>query len=130
LEHAGAILGALATRNAKAAESIELVRSEWRRMQEGGPTEDELAEAKTFLTGSFALQFDSTQSIAAILLSLQEHHLGIDYLERRNALIDGVTLDAVRRVAKKLLDPAALSFAVVGEPEGLRATREIGTAAE
>jgi zinc protease len=47
------------------------------------------------------------------------YDLGIDYLDRRNALIEAVTLDDVNRVAKALLDPTTLTMVVVGEPEGI-----------
>ncbi len=46
--------------------------------------------------------------------------LGIDYLDRRNDLIEAVSLDDVRRVARKLLDPANLHFVVAGQPDGLK----------
>jgi zinc protease len=54
---------------------------------------------------------------------IQSDKLGIDYLERRAGLIDGVTLDQARAVARRLFDPARLSFAVVGDPAGLAPTR-------
>jgi zinc protease len=80
-------------------------------MAEEGPTEAELAAAKKYVIGSYALNnLDSSNAIAATLLSLQEEKLGIDYIERRTALIEAVTLDQVKAAAKKLLtaDPAIL----------------------
>ena len=56
---------------------------------------------------------------------MQFRDLGINYLNRRNDLIDAVTLDDVRRVAERILDPAALTVVVVGKPEGLAATRTV-----
>ena len=58
-----------------------------------GPTEEELAKAKTYLKGSFALNFDTSTKIASQLVQMQLDDLGIDYIDRRNALIDAVTLD-------------------------------------
>jgi zinc protease len=121
----GVVYGTVATQNDRVAESIALIRQEWQRMRDDGPTAQELADAKTYLTGSFALQFDSTGHIAGILLQLQQDNLGIDYLERRNALIEGVTLEDAKRVARRLYDPAALAFAVVGMPAELTPTREV-----
>jgi zinc protease len=94
-------------------------------MRDEGPTAEELATAKTYLTGSFALQFDSTGRIAGTIVQLQQDGLGIDFLDRRNALIDAVTLDDAKRVARRLYDPAALAFAVVGAPTKLTPTREV-----
>jgi zinc protease len=119
MEHAGLIIGGVATRNDAVAQSLEIVRAEWRRMAEGGVTDAELANAKTYITGSFPLRLDSSRRIADILVSVQLDRLGIDYLNRRNEIIDAVTRDQVARVAKRLLDPAALTVVVVGDPQGI-----------
>ena len=125
LRHSGLILGGVATQNARVAQSIEIIRAEWRRMRDEGPTAAELEDAKTYLTGSYPLSLDSTGSIAATLVAIQRDHLGIDYLERRNALIAGVTLDDAKRVARRLFDPDKLSFVVIGSPEGLTGAEEV-----
>jgi zinc protease len=121
--HAGLIVGSVATENSRVAESIALIRQEWQRMRDEGPSAAELADAKTYLTGSFPLSLDSTRRIAGLLVRMQVSGLGIDYLDRRAELIDGVTLEEARAVARRLFDPARLSFAVVGDPAGLPATR-------
>jgi len=126
LLHGSVILGDVATENAHVAESIDLIRAEWARMRDQGPTAAELAAAKTYLTGSFPLNFDSTLRIAGLLVVIQKEHLGVDYLDRRSALIDAVTLADAQRVAKRILDPAALNFAVVGSPGNLPGVRNIG----
>jgi zinc protease len=119
MAHTGVILGGVGTENAHVAESIALIRSEWQRMRAQGPTAKELADAKTYLTGSFPLSLDSTGRIAATLVAMERDGLGADYLDHRSALIDAVTLADAKRVAKRLFDPAALFFVVVGAPENL-----------
>jgi zinc protease len=99
------------TRSDRAPETLQVMRDVIRRMAEDGPTEAELAAAKKFVVGSYALNnLDTSTAIAATLLSLQEQGLGIDYIERREALIDAVTLDQVKAVSRKLLlaEPALL----------------------
>ena len=123
LRHAGLILGNVATENARVAQSISLIREEWRRMRDEGPTETELDEAKSYLIGSFPLGLDSSERIAALLVEMQMEGLGIDFLNRRAALFGAVTLDEARRVARHLLNPDGLSFVVVGDPANLRPTR-------
>jgi zinc protease len=125
LRHAGLILGHVASRNARVAQAIDLIREEWRRMHDSGPTAKELAAAKTYLTGSFPLNLDSTSRIASILVSMQLDHLGIDYLSRRSALIDEVSLADAQRVARRLLDPDGLFFVVVGSPANLSDARRV-----
>ena len=121
--HAGLIVGNVATENGRVAESIALVRQEWQRMRDEGPTAEELDAAKTYLTGSFPLGLDSTQHIAGVLVQMQQDKLGIDYLDRRAGLIGSVTMEEARAVARKLFDPAALSFAIVGDPADVTPTR-------
>ncbi len=88
------------------------------RMAESGPTAEELAKAKAYVKGSYALAFDTSSKIAAALLQIQVEDLGIDYIQRRNALIDAVTLDDAKRVAKRL-GAGGMLVTVVGRPKDL-----------
>ncbi len=111
--------GSVQTANATAGEVIEAVRAEWRRMAEEGVTEAELAEAKTYLTGAYPLRFDGNGTIADILVGMQMAGLGVDYVSERNALVEAVTPEEIDAVAARILRPDALSFVVVGRPEGI-----------
>ncbi|MCX7643876.1 MAG: insulinase family protein [Rhodobacteraceae bacterium] len=113
-------LGQFASANDRVAEAIGVVRAEWARAVEG-VTAEELERAKTYLTGAYPLRFDGNATIAGLLSGMQSEGLPIDYVENRNAYIEAVTLEDVRRVAARLLDPEALTFVVVGRPEGLEA---------
>ena len=117
--HAGVILGQVGSQNAHVAQTIDLIRHEWGRMHDEGPTAKELADAKTYLTGSYSLTLSSTERIASVLTAIQFDHLGIGYLDQRNALIEKVSLADAKRVAKRLLDPKTLLFVVVGSPANL-----------
>ncbi len=122
LDHAAMIVGGAGTANERAAETVSVIREQWRLVAEGGVTADELADTKTYLTGSFPLRFTSSGRIARILVAMRLEELGIDYLDRRNGLIEAVTLDDVNRLAATLLDPDTLTFVVAGQPEGIAAT--------
>ncbi len=119
LDRAGLYMGGVATANARVAKSLELIRQEWARMAEGGLTQEELDAAKTYLTGSFALRFDSNAKIASFLVGAQSANLPIDYIDTRNGLVEAVTLEDVSRVAGRLLKPDDLFVVVVGKPEGM-----------
>lgn len=118
----GLVLGTMSTDNPKAGESLDLIRSEWRRMREEGPSAEELDNSKSSLIGGFALRFDALRPIARFLVSMQWEDLGIDFMDRRNDLMRAVTLDDMKRVARRLLDPDKLLVVVVGRPEGVTAT--------
>lgn len=119
LDHAGLILGSAATANERAAETIEVVREQWGQLAKGTITPQQLEDAKTFLTGSFPLRLTSSGQIAGILVAMQLDNLGIDYLDRRTALIEAVTLEEANRVAQEMLDPVKLTFVIAGRPEGI-----------
>jgi zinc protease len=102
LAHAGAMAAATSVDAANQASTVGIILDEIHRLAEHGPTEAELASAKDYLVGNFALRFDSSQSIARNLLQFQLDRLGIDYVEKRNGLIRAVTLDQVTRVAARL----------------------------
>lgn len=123
MDHAGLILGGLGTRNENVAKSIEIVREEWRRLAREDVGKIELEAAKTYLNGSFPLRFDSSRRIARILVAVQVNKLGIDYLKRRPKLIGAVTVNDVRRVARRLLGSDALTVVIVGDPKGLGETK-------
>jgi len=126
LDHAALIMGGTATRNKRVKESVDLVREIWGGVHKDGVTAEELADAKSYLTGSFALRLDTTSKLAAILVYIEMNDLGIDYLDRRNALIEAVTLDDLKRVAGRVFDPARLSFVVVGAPLGVETVKGPG----
>ncbi|MFZ5790537.1 MAG: M16 family metallopeptidase [Pseudomonadota bacterium] len=121
-DKAGLILGQTATENGRAKESMAVIRKVWADLAAEGPTQAELDDARSYILGSYPLRFTSSRAIAGNLVSLQLDRLGIDYSERRAALFGSVTLDDVKRVAKRLLDPDALTWVVVGEPDGVDAT--------
>jgi len=116
-QHGAVFVGNVATKNEAVGQSLDVIESELKRIAEQGPTAEELAAAKSYLTGAYALRFDSSSSIANQLLWIQIEDLGIDYVNRRNELIEAVTLDDIRRVAKRLIEADRLITTIVGKPE-------------
>ena len=118
LNHAAVLIGGTATRSDATGQAIQVIEDEFRQMAQDGPTEEEVAKAKTYLKGSFALGLDTSSKIANQLVQMQIDNLGIDYIDRRSALIDAVTLADTKRVAKRLLEPGML-VTVTGRPQGV-----------
>ncbi|MDR0252729.1 MAG: insulinase family protein [Brucellaceae bacterium] len=99
------------TRPDRAQQSLDVIRAEVARMAKSGVTEEELAAAKSFAIGAYAINnLDSSVAVARTLVGLQEQDLGRDYIDRRADLINAVTVADVKAVAAKLLkaDPAIL----------------------
>jgi zinc protease len=121
-DRAGLWMAGAATQNARVAETLAVMREVWTALATEGPTAEEVRDAITYLTGSFALRLASSEGIARILVSVQRDNLGLDYLDRRDSLFEAVTLEQVTRVAQAWLDPERLVVVVAGQPEGLEAT--------
>ncbi|PHS76973.1 MAG: peptidase M16 [Rhodospirillaceae bacterium] len=119
LKSSSLLVGSAGTENARVSETLDIVRAEWKRMQQGDISQQEIDDAKTYLTGSFPLRFTSTSSIAGVLVAMQVNTLGLDYLDRRSGYIGKITLKDVQRVAKRLLKADLLDIVVVGKPEGI-----------
>lgn len=118
---ASLIVISTASANERIAEALGVVRNVLARLRADGPTEQELVDAKTYLGGALSLSLDSSPAIAGLLLSMQVDNLTPEHLTRRARLIEAVTLDDVRRLARRLLDDELLTTVVVGKPVGITA---------
>lgn len=120
-DHASTLVGSVATKNESIAESLTVIRDVLKHIASNGPTQEELDNAKKYLVGSYALRFDTSSKIASQLLGLQLEDFGPDYIEKRNGLIEAVTLADIKRVAAAQLDPSQLIVTIVGQPANMKA---------
>ena len=114
-------MGYFSSSNQHVAEAVDVLRQEWDRMANDGVTDAELVSAKRFLTGDYALRFEGNASIAAQLIGVQISGLGLDYINKRNDLVEAVTADDVARVARRLLSSGSLTTIIVGRPANMAA---------
>jgi zinc protease len=115
-QHGAVFVGNVATKNEAVAQSLDVIEAELRRLAAEGPSPDELANAKSYLTGAYALRFESSSGIANQLLWIRIEDLGIDYVDKRNEMIDKVSLGDIKRVAKRLIEADRLITTIVGKP--------------
>lgn len=111
-EGAGLWRGGVASDNKTAQQAMDVIRAEMRRMAKDGVSATRLAAAKTYLTGAYALRFDSGKKIAGQLIGLQEAGRPLSYLKTRNQSIEAVTQDDIKRAAKLLLADGLLLVSV------------------
>lgn len=111
---AALMAGSVSTRRDAVRQMLTVLKNTMRKFAAEGPADDELAAAKQYLNGSFPLAFTSNADIAAQLNEFQCLGLPMDYSERRAGMINAVTVNDVRRVARFLYDPDKLTIVIAG----------------
>ncbi|MHC4049566.1 M16 family metallopeptidase [Bradyrhizobium sp. 25ACV] len=117
MEHSALFIGDTGTRADRADDTIDAIEKEVRRIAEAGPTQKELDEAKSYLKGSQMLALDTSSKLAYALLQYRQDKLPIDYIEKRNAIVDAVTLDDAKAAAKRLWGQGLLTVIVGRAPQ-------------
>jgi zinc protease len=117
MDHSALFIGNTGTRADRASETVDAVNTEVRRMAEDGPTQEELDEAKSYIKGSRMLSLDTSSKLASAMLQYQLDRLPIDYFEKRNAVVDAVTLDDAKKVAQRLWGRGLLTVIVGRAPQ-------------
>jgi zinc protease len=102
------------TKNDSAREAMRIAREEIERIRREPVSEQELNDAKDFLTGSFPLRLDTNRKVANFLAQVEFFQLGLDYPDRYGDFIRKVTREDVLKVAKRYLQPEKLITVVVG----------------
>lgn len=110
----GSFWVSLQTRTETTNQAISGVLAEIKAIREAPVTDQELAEAKSFLMGSFPLRLDSTAKLAQVLAQVEFFGLGFEYFSQYPRWIERVTKEDVQRVAKQYLDPQHYALVVVG----------------
>jgi zinc protease len=119
MDHSALFIGNTGTRADRAGETMDAIDKEIRRMAEDGPTQQELDEAKSYLKGSQMLALDTSSKLASGLLQYQLDKLPIDYIEKRNAIVDAVTLDDAKQAAKRLWSQGLITVIVGRAPQAV-----------
>jgi zinc protease len=116
MDHSALFVGNTGTRADRAGETVDAITREIRKIAEDGPTQQELDEAKSYLKGSQMLALDTSSKLASALLQYQLDKLPIDYIEKRNAIVDAVTLDDAKKAAQRLWGQGLLTVIVGRAP--------------
>nr|WP_306265146.1 pitrilysin family protein [Pararhizobium sp. IMCC3301] len=112
------------TRSDRAAEVKDVIIAELERMAEEGPSKAELRSAKDYLKGAYALRFDTSDKIATQLVGLQIQGRDINYINVRNEMIESVSQEDAKRVAKRIFSNPLLTI-MVGQPPVVQSSEDI-----
>ena len=78
-------------------------------------SEDELADAKNFLTGVFPIRAETQEGLTNLIVNQQLYDLPDDYLQTYRDKIEAVSTADVQRVASKYIKPDDLAIVIVGD---------------
>ena len=112
--HAGAFQIGLTTRPDQAAQAVGVSRKVVRDFVEQGPTDAELAAAKTYLVNSFSLRIDSNRKLLDNVANIGWNGLPLDYLDTWTQQIERVSVADIRRSFARVLQPDRMVTVVVG----------------
>lgn len=101
------------TKNDSAELVISEVLKQMERIRKEHVSDEELSDAKSYLTGSFPRRLDTNRKIADFLTLVEFYNLGLDYMEKYPGYINLVTREDILRVARKYLDPENYVLVVV-----------------
>ncbi|TLY22915.1 MAG: insulinase family protein [Nitrospirae bacterium] len=103
------------TRNAAANQALASVLQELKRIRTEPVSDQELADAKAYLIGSFPLRMDTAAKLASLLNLVELHGLGLSYFDDYPKAIASVTKEDVLRVARTYLNPDLYALVIVGK---------------
>ncbi len=121
LPHNGMFYISFATGNANVTKALGLVRKHLKQIRDEPVGDEELADAKSYLIGSFPLRLDSNAKLLNMIAMMQSEDLPKEYLTDWPKKIAAVTKEDVQRVAQRLILPDAAALVIVGDKEALDA---------
>ncbi len=114
LKRSGELMAETNTRSEATAEVLRLMVDEFARLRREPVREQELADAKAYMTGNFPLTIETPDQIATRVLNVLFYDLPVDDLQTFRQRVNAVTVDDVARVAREYLKPDRLSVVLVG----------------
>lgn len=96
--------------------AVDSILLEITRMCDELVDQDELRDSRAYLTGTMPLQLETNEGVARTILGMERYGLGLDYLQQYEELIQAVTAEQVRMVARRWLSPDTYALAIAGPP--------------
>src|SRR3974390_3385966 len=102
------------TRTEKTAEAVRMIVDLLKEFHDNPAQQDEFDEAKSFISGSFALATETSGQVAERILIAAVNDLGEDYWSNYRERLDALTIGQVRAAVQRFIEPDKLSIVAVG----------------
>ena len=97
--------------------AVDLILVDVKRFREEPVSDEELADAKAYLTGILPLQMETNEGVASILVDTHLYGLGDDFIARYPDIINGITQDDIQAAAQKYLNDDVYALSIAGPYE-------------
>ena len=114
MEQNGPFIMGLQTANKNRERALKLMDQVLRDFIEHGPTQDELAAAKSHITGGFPLRIDNSRKITEYLAVIGFYRLPLNYLDEFPKKIQAITARQIQNAFKRRIHPQDMVTVVVG----------------
>ena len=104
-------------RTAVTGDSLEEFFYELARIRDEKVRDEELADAKNFLTGVFPIRAETQEGLTNLIVNQHLYGLPEDYLQTYRENVNAVTVDDVKRVAIKHVRPDEMAIIIVGDAD-------------
>jgi predicted Zn-dependent peptidase len=102
-------------RNEVTGDSLREFFYELERIRDTKVGEEELTDAKSFLTGVFPIRAETQEGLTNLIANQHLYGLADDYLQSYRDNVNAVTIDDIQRVATKYVRPDEMAIVVVGD---------------
>jgi zinc protease len=116
---AGSFEATSEVRSAVTGDSLKEFFYELNRIRDEKVSEEELTDAKNFLTGVFPIRAETQEGLTNLIVSQKLYNLPDDYLQTYRDKINEITLEDIERAAKKYITPEKIAIVIVGDAENI-----------
>ncbi len=102
-------------RTAVTGDSLKEFFYELNRIRDEKVGDQEMADAKNFLTGVFPIRAETQEGLTNLIVNQHLYGLPKNYLQTYRENVDAVTVDDIQRVAVKYVRPDEMAIVIVGD---------------
>jgi zinc protease len=102
-------------RTAVTSDSLKEFFYELNRIRDEEVPEEELNDAKNFLTGVFPIRAETQEGMTNLIVNQLLYDLPEDYLQTYHQNVNAVSAEDVQRVARKYVRPDEMAIVIVGD---------------
>jgi zinc protease len=112
---AGTFRATAEVRTPVTGDSLKEFFYELNRIRTEPVSEEEISDAKSYLTGVFPIRLETQEGLIDQLVQIKMLNLPGDYLQTYRDRVQAVTIDDIQRVATKYVKPDEAAIIVVGD---------------